>query len=109
MGLFKAKTNAESGDRLMILDQLRGLCLAIIVIDHVNLFPSLLEFITGRGQLWVSAAEGFFFISGLMVGLVRGRLAQRAGLGAATRKLWGRSWQLYVAGLILTLGYTALA
>lgn len=92
----------------MALDQLRGLCLAIIVVDHINLFPSLLEFVTGRGLLWVTAAEGFFFISGLMVGLVRGRQAARQGFAAARRKLLGRAGQLYVTSVILTLLYTLL-
>ncbi len=95
--------------RLIILDQLRGLCLAVISIDHLILFPSLLEVMTGRGLLWVSAAEGFFFISGLLVGLVRGRQAGRKGLTYARHKLWTRAAQLYAATVLLTITYTVLA
>ena len=29
-------------------DQLRGLCLVIMTIDHVGLFPSVLDVITGQ-------------------------------------------------------------
>lgn len=95
--------------RLRILDQLRGLCLVIIMIDHPGLFPSLLEIFSGRTYLWISAAEGFFFISGLMIGLVRGRTAIKHGLRVATSKLLERAGRLYVVTVLLTLLYTLLA
>ncbi len=100
--------SSANGGRLVILDQLRGLCLAIIIIDHINLFPAVLEWVTGRGLLWTTAAEGFFFISGLMVGLVRGRQALGNGFALARRKLLSRAAQLYVASVVLTFGYTLL-
>ena len=77
--------------------------------DHLVRFPSIFDPLTGRGLLWVTAAEGFFFISGLLVGLVRGRLMQRSGVAAARRKLWARAGKLYIASIIFTLASLAAA
>lgn len=98
-----------SNNRLVILDQLRGLCLAIIIVDHVGLFPTVFEVFTGRQHLWITAAEGFFLISGLLVGLIRQRQAERAGFWAAARAIWSRAGKLYLATIVLTLMYTGLA
>jgi hypothetical protein len=108
-----AITSSMTSGRLAILDQLRGLCLVVMTIDHIGLFPSLLEIFTGRSQLWVTAAEGFFFISGIMIGLVRGRAAERVGLAAVTRKLWARAGRLYLVSIAFTticllLGYALM-
>lgn len=98
-----------SNNRLVILDQLRGLCLAIIIVDHVGLFPTAFEIFTGRQSLWITAAEGFFLISGLLVGLIRQRQAERDGFRAAARAVWDRAGKLYLATIVLTLMYTGLA
>lgn len=79
----------------------------VIVIDHMGKFPSVYDVLTGRGAQWISAAEGFFFVSGMMVGMVRGRQALRDGIKAAARKLWRRAFVLYVWSVLLTFGFTA--
>ena len=86
--------------RILALDILRGFLLCVILIDHLGLFPSPYELFTGRGVLWASAAEGFFIISGLLVGYV---FAPRmiADARAATLKLWRRALVIYV-GFVLT-------
>ncbi len=94
--------------RIVAFDLLRGFFLIVVIIDHVELFPNGYELISGRGQLWVSAAEGFFFLSGLLVGLIyRKKLAQ--GAKFVFRKLWSRAALLYVVAVLLTLFYTAWA
>lgn len=95
--------------RINAFDVLRGWCLIVISSDHLMLFPSLLDPLTGRGLLWVTAAEGFFFISGALVGIVRGRKMHSDGLKHATRQLWSRAGKLYVASVILTLLSSGLA
>lgn len=95
--------------RINALDLIRGWCLIVIASDHLLRFPSLLDPFTGRGLLWVTAAEGFFFISGMLVGIARGRQTDREGLRAASRTLCTRAAKLYLASIILTLGYTFLA
>lgn len=94
--------------RIVEFDLLRGFFLLVVIIDHVELFPSGYDYITGRGQLWVSAAEGFFFLSGLLVGYIyRKKLAE--GMAFVFRKLWSRAALLYVCAVSLTLIFTAWA
>lgn len=50
---------------------------------------------------WVSAAEGFFFISGVVVGIVYGRKAVTEGWPVVRRKLLERALHLYLANLAL--------
>lgn len=82
--------------------------MVVIIIDHVQFFPSLYDFITGQALLWVSAAEGFFFISGLLIGMIRRREHEHHGLAVVTRKCYRRAATLYVTSIILTLGFTLL-
>jgi len=94
--------------RIVAFDLLRGFFLTVVIIDHVELFPSGFDFISGRGQLWVSAAEGFFFLSGLLVGMIyRKKIAQ--GMLFVFKKLWSRALLLYVCSISLTLLFTVWA
>lgn len=93
--------------RILTLDILRGFLLCVILIDHLGFFPSPFEFFTGRGLLWASAAEGFFIISGILVGYV---YAPRmiAGAKAATLKIWRRAGVIYAGFVLVTLVMVAL-
>jgi len=73
----------------------------VILIDHMGFFPSVFEAFTGRGEMWASAAEGFFMISGLLVGYVYGPRMLRNAL-SATQKIWKRAFLLYALTVILT-------
>lgn len=84
------------------LDLLRGFAVFAMVVDHLA-GPSQLHLLTGGNRFFTSAAEGFIFISGLLVGLVYRRFADRDGLGPALRRLLGRALQLYVLAVGLTL------
>ena len=100
-------TNAKS-NRIVALDILRGWFLIVILINHIELYPSGFDYLTGRGRLLVSAAEGFFFMSGLLVGMVyRRRLGH--GLKFVFKKMWGRALELYIASIFFTLLFTAAA
>lgn len=82
----------------------------VIIINHVEFYPSGWDILTGRGQLWASAAEGFFAISGLLIGIIyRRRLAQ--GMRAITKKMWQRALFLYIWSVALTMlfSYWAVA
>ncbi|MBI4494439.1 MAG: OpgC domain-containing protein [Chloroflexi bacterium] len=92
---------AETGRDLRI-DFLRGFAVFAMVIDHLA-GPSRLYMLTGGNRFFTSAAEGFVFISGLMVGLAYRRMAERDGLGPTLRRLIERAWQLYVLTIGLTL------
>jgi enterochelin esterase-like enzyme len=90
-----------AGTRDLRLDFLRGFAVLAMVVDHVG-GPSFLYAVTGGNRFYTSAAEGFIFISGLLVGVVYGRLALRDGFDAAMRKALERAGVLY----LLTVGVT---
>lgn len=81
----------------------------IIMIDHIGRFPSGFDLLTGRGNYWVSAAEGFFIISGLMVGLVRANKEKAKGLFYTTKKLWRRALELYFWTVAVTVVASVVA
>lgn len=92
----------QEADRDLRFDFLRGFCVLAMVVDHLA-GASLLTPLTGGNRFYTSAAEGFVFISGLIVGLVYRRFAEREGLGSALRRLIERSWQLYTLTVAMTL------
>lgn len=98
----------SKGSRYLTLDLIRGYLLIVILIDHLAKFPGFFEIFTGKGWLWVSAAEGFFLISGIMVGLLRGRQAKTDGIRSVSKKLYRRAAELYIWGTGLTLVFTSI-
>jgi hypothetical protein len=82
--------------RIHELDLLRGYFIAVILIDHTQRWPSAYTYLTGQGRLWVSAAEGFFIISGLLIGYLRGYKSRSLPLTIVTKKLLSRAVMLYV-------------
>ena len=106
LNLGRAKQSRPG--RIAAFDILRGLFLVVILIDHIELYPSGYDLLTGRGRLMVSAAEGFFFMSGLLLGIVyRRRIA--AGMRYIFKRMWLRGLELYVISVLLTLLFTAAA
>jgi enterochelin esterase-like enzyme len=92
----------ESDGRDLRLDFLRGVAVFAMVVDHLG-GPSPLHILTGGNRFFTSAAEGFVFLSGLVAGVVYGRIAVRDGLPVALRRLLGRAATLYVLAISLTL------
>ncbi len=99
---------AETGKRDLRLDLLRGFAVLAMVVDHVA-GPSWFYAVTGGNRFFVSAAEGFVILSGLVVGIVYGGIARAQGLRAAIGKLLGRAWLLYVLSVWLSLVSALLA
>jgi enterochelin esterase-like enzyme len=96
---------AEDG-RDQRIDLLRGLAVLAMIVDHLA-GPSRLYLITGGNHFYTSAAEGFIFLSGLTVGLVYRRIAERQGLAVGIRRLLARAGTLYVLAVGLTLAMLA--
>jgi len=94
--------------RVQVFDLLRGYLLLVILVDHLYKFPGFFDLFTGRGHLWVSAAEGFFLISGVMVGLVRGGEMRLGTARQVYQKLLRRALTIYIWSVSLTLFYTFL-
>lgn len=88
---------------------MRGFFLIAIVINHIFFFPNFLDWWGMRGQLMVSTAEGFFFLSGTVLGIVRGAKLIDEPLIKATKLLLKRALQLFITYIILVIGFTAIA
>jgi hypothetical protein len=93
------------------LDLLRGFCLFVMAIDHIGVFgpDSWLYIFTGKGEFFISAAEGFVFISGLVMGIVYCKVIAKEGLNKAVSKILSRVVKLYWLTVGLSLFFTALA
>src|SRR2546422_339467 len=99
---------AESGKRDLRLDLLRGYCVFAMTVDHLDT-PTWLYVLTGGNRFFVSAAEGFLFISGLVMGVVYRPIVERSGLPAAAVKALRRSLVLYVVTVGATIGFMWLS
>jgi hypothetical protein len=89
--------------RMQSLDYLRGFFILIIITDHLWRWPNIFQYVSGRGELWVSAAEGFVIISGLLVGYVRGRKGLNLPMSEISKKLIKRGAVLYIWAFITTV------
>lgn len=101
-----SSTSAVS-KRIEALDYLRGFFILVIIVDHLWRWPNLFQYISGRGELWVSAAEGFVIISGLLVGYIRGRKGLKKSFREITQKLILRGGLLYIWTLITACIFVA--
>lgn len=101
----KKKVNRE---RILALDLLRGAFLLEIISFHIIWSPSLFIFIGGGSRLPASAAEGFFAISGLLVGYLYGPKVLKE-TKKIFKKIWKRALLLYGLTVFFTFFYTAWA
>ena len=89
------------------VDLLRGFCIFAMVVDHFG-GDSWLYAVTGGNRFYVSAAEGFIFISGFIMGQAYRAKRDRSGLPAAMGDALRRARTLYVATVAMTLIFSAL-
>ncbi len=89
------------------MDFLRGFCVFAMVIDHLG-GDSWLYAITGGNRFYVSAAEGFIFISGFVMGQAYLRKMQRSSITQAMTEALTRARTLYVATATLSVVFSAL-
>jgi len=78
--------------RRLELDALRGLMLVWITLTHL---PTAASARVNQPFGFVSAAEGFIFLSALFTGRIYYRMAQHDGYRPMTLKLWSRTLRLY--------------
>ncbi len=81
------------------LDFLRGIAIVFMVVNHLE-SHSYFNNIT-QGHIYASAAEGFVFLSGFVLGMVTLKRIDREGLKSAMRKLLARSRVLYITSFTL--------
>jgi hypothetical protein len=104
-GYFSTADVASRRD--LRVDLLRGFCIFAMVVDHFG-GDSWLYAITGGNRFYVSAAEGFIFISGFVMGQAYRAKRDRSGLPAAMGEALHRARTLYVATVTLTLIFSVL-
>lgn len=98
---FRALHYPNISKRDLRIDWLRGFALFVMVIDHIVNDSSLFYSLTGRANFYISAAEGFYFISGLTLGI----LATRQGLSKSLEHVLWRTWVLYRTTVLICLGF----
>jgi len=100
-------TYAAESERDLRLDLLRGFCVFAMIADHVG-GASFAHAVSGAGEFFVSAAEGFIVLSGFVFGMVYRPIVDRDGMVAAVKKALGRSWTLYKLTVALSVIFGAL-
>jgi hypothetical protein len=99
---------AEGGKRDRRLDFLRGYCVFAMAVDHLGA-NSWLALLTGGNRFFVSAAEGFLFLSGLVMGIVYRPVVARDGLTVSAVRALRRAALIYALTVAATLGFMALS
>ncbi len=79
-----------------------------IIVNHLQWYPSGFDWVAARGSLVVSAAEGFFLISGIVLGIVRGYKLRHQPFREAAFLLVKRGVILYATSIILTIAFTLI-
>lgn len=105
---LRFSTITKKRQRIIALDVLRGLFLVTLIVNHMPWNPSLYSFLTGQSELFASAAEGFFVVSGMLVGYIYGQKI----IGSARetfKRIWKRALLLYILSVGATLTYTLIA
>jgi hypothetical protein len=95
------------GRRDARFDLLRGFAVFAMAVDHFG-GKSWFTLITGGNEFLVSAAEGFVFLSGFVMGMVYGGRIRRDGWMAGVEGLLRRAAVLYVVTVGLTLLFVGL-
>ena len=82
--------------RLDIIDGMRGYFLVFMLINHLIFAGGywLVE-INHRQLAFVEDAQGFVFLSGLLIGMVYARKMQKQGYAAGRDLIWARAFELY--------------
>jgi hypothetical protein len=78
--------------RRLELDAARGIMLVWMTLTHL---PTVVSVVTNQPFGFVSAAEGFIFLSALFSGRIYFRIAERDGYDRMRVRLWMRTLRLY--------------
>jgi len=81
------------------IDTLRGMMLVVMTINHVSLFSLPVYEALG----FFSAAQGFIFLSGIVVGLVYGKYTESGSREELRKKARSRAKIIYLSHLFLYL------
>lgn len=94
--------------RLDVLDGMRGYFLIFMVLNHLVLQGGLwLAAINHRQLMFVEDAQGFVFLSGMLIGLVQAARMRRHGYAAMRRSVLRRAFELYCYAMVLVVAAIA--
>lgn len=94
--------------RIVTFDVMRGFFLIAIINDHLDFFPNFLDWWGMRGLLLTSTAEGFFLISGIVLGIVRGAKLVSSPFRDVAKIVLKRALMLYITYVVLVIAATLL-
>jgi hypothetical protein len=91
----------SKGRRNEVIDVLRGYCIVMMIASHSA--PD--SFVNGGAHFlrFVSGAEGFVFLSGLVLGMVYRRKLDAAPARDSYRAIWRRAGMLWAAHCVLVV------
>lgn len=93
--------------RIATLDGLRGYFILMMMMVHLKTIDPILQNFSHHKLGFVEDAQGFVFLSGIVVALAYGRIFQRSSFGEMRAKLHARVGSLVVynmASLVLVFG-----
>src|SRR3981081_1927129 len=96
----------DEGRRDLRLDACRGLALWFIFIDHIP--DNVFAWLTLRNYGFSDTTEVFVFVSGYTCMLAYGGALRELGWFTTVTRALRRSWEIYVAFLLLLITYLAL-
>lgn len=91
--------------RIEVLDILRGIFVTALIVIHLRLHPNFILMLTGRSKLWVSVGEGFFVVSGFLIGYLN-KNTWNENVLLSTKKLVKRASKLYLWSVATTIIFT---
>lgn len=97
---------SRSVSRIDAIDGLRGICLVMMTIAHLQLDRAVrIAYLSPEHFGLTDAAQGFFFISGLVVGMLGVRQCLRSGPRPVLTRMLRRTWSilLWQQGLLALL------
>lgn len=78
------------------LDVLRGMALVFVVVNHA-IIDSPLKYLTQNRLGFVTGAEVFVLVSGVLLGMIHRPRVEFDGWKISAIALWKRSWKIYYA------------
>ena len=96
-----------SGKRLIELDVLRGFLLVWMTLTHL---PTRASALSNQTFGFVSAAEGFIFLAGFMIGQLEHHIEEKFGRWASIRDVSRRTLRIYIYhAALLVFAFTIVA
>lgn len=96
--------------RVELIDGLRGYFLVSMLLTHLTFAGGYVLVKINHAQLgFVQDAQGFVFLSGLLVGAIYARRMANEGFRAAAAKMWRRAIEIYLTMLACLAAILVLA